>query len=147
MRQYQKSQRFLVPALTIPFPFLFCKAEDEGQPEPALTIPFPVNKFPNKIAPKVANNKLKNPRFCSFTSFWTVLETTFSKIFESSSARITFIIAFISSFEIIKVVVCKAEDKGWPDPNIFLCIPASDASVNPKEIKTLLADGLNYIFY
>ena len=34
-----------MPALTIPFPFLF--------PEPALTIPFPANKFPNKLAPKI----------------------------------------------------------------------------------------------
>ena len=45
--------------------------------------------------------------------------------------------SFISSFEIIKVVV--------PDPNIFLCIPASAAdaaAVNPKGIKTLLANGL-----
>ena len=34
-------------------------------------------------------------------------------------------------FEIIKVV--------FPDPKIFLCIPASaaDAAVNPKGIKTL----------
>ena len=44
----------------------------------------------------------------------------------------------ISSFNIINVVVC-------PDPNIFLCIPASAAdaaAVNPKGIKTLLANGL-----
>ena len=39
----------------------------------------------------------------------------------------------ISSFDIINVVV-------FPDPNIFLCIPASAAdvaAVNPKGIKTL----------
>ena len=50
--------------------------------------------------------------------------------------------SFISSFEIIKVV--------FPDPNIFLCIPASaaDASaVSPKGIKTLLANGLITFFY
>ena len=44
----------------------------------------------------------------------------------------------ISSFYIINVVV-------FPDPNIFLCIPASAvdaAAVNPKGINTLLADGL-----
>ena len=29
--------------------------------------------------------------------------------------------SFISSFEIIKVIVRKAEDEGRPDPNIFLC--------------------------
>ena len=49
--------------------------------------------------------------------------------------------SFISSFEIIKVV--------FPDPNIFLCIPASAANaaaVNPKGIKTLLANGLITFF-
>ena len=30
----------------------------------ALAIPF--NKFPNKLAPKVPNNLLKNPPSCSF---------------------------------------------------------------------------------
>ena len=36
-----------------------------------------------------------------------------------------------------------------PDPQIFLCIPASAADaavVNPKEIKTLLANGLITFF-
>ena len=50
----------------------------------------------------------------------------FSKIFESSSAWTIIILSFISSFEIIKVV--------FPDPNIFLWIPASPAdtaAVNP----------------
>ena len=50
-------------------------------------------------------------------------------------------IIFIFSFEIIKVVV--------PDPNIFLCIPASAAdaaAVNPKGIKALLANGLITFF-
>ena len=55
---------------------------------------------------------------------------------------------FISSFDIISVVVllCEAKGKGQcPDPKIFLCIPASAAyaaAVNPKGIKTLLANGL-----
>ena len=47
----------------------------------------------------------------------------------------------ISSFDIIIVVV--------PDPKIFLCIPASAAdanAVNPKGIKTLLANGLIAFF-
>ena len=53
----------------------------------------------------------------------------------------------ISLFDIISVVVlCEAEDEGrlWPDPNIFLCIPASAAdvaAVNTKGIKTFLANG------
>ena len=51
-------------ALTIPYPFLF--------PEPALTIPFPVNKFSNRLAPKVPHNILENPPFCSFVSFLIV---------------------------------------------------------------------------
>ena len=59
--------------------------------------------------------------------------------------------SLILSFDIISVVVFGAEDKakqeGWqqPDPKIFLCIPAyaaDAAAVNPKEIKTLLANSL-----
>ena len=49
--------------------------------------------------------------------------------------------SFISSFEIIKVVV--------PEPSIFFCIPASavDAeAVNPNGIKKLLANGLIIFF-
>ena len=49
--------------------------------------------------------------------------------------------SFISSFEIIKVVV--------PDPNIFLCIPVSAADAdafNSKGIKILLANGLITFF-
>ena len=66
-----------------------------------------------------------------------VLETYFSKILKSSRAWTIFIISVISSFEIIKVVV--------PDPNIVLGTAASAAdaaSLNPKRIKTLLANGL-----
>ena len=46
-------------------------------------------------------------------------------------------ISFISSFEVINVVV--------PDPNIFLWIAATvaAAAVNPKGIKAILANGLN----
>ena len=50
----------------------------------------------------------------------------------------------ISLFEIISVVLL------WPAPNDFLCIPASAAdaaAVNPKGIKTLLANGLITFFY
>ena len=42
-----------------------------------------------------------------------------------------------------------ADNKGRPDSKIFLCIPASvadDAAVNPKRIKTLLANGLITFF-
>ena len=62
---------FSESALTIPFPFLFPEPALTISflflfPEPALTIPFPVNKFPNKLAPKKANYIFKNPPFCSF---------------------------------------------------------------------------------
>ena len=49
----------------------------------------------------------------------------------------------ISLFEIISVVLL------WPDPIIFLCIPASAtdaAAVNPNGTKTLLANGLITLF-
>ena len=55
--------------ITLPSPALII-------PSPALIIPLPpVNKFPNKPAPSVPNNMLKNPPFCSFTSFSIVLPT------------------------------------------------------------------------
>ena len=45
-----------LPALTIP--------------SPALTLPFPpVNKLPNKLAPNVPSNILKNPPICYLVSF------------------------------------------------------------------------------
>ena len=55
---------------------------------------------------------------------------------ESFKAQTIFIMSFISSFEIIKLVV--------PEPSISFCIPASAADaagVNPNGIKTLLASG------
>ena len=48
----------------------------------------------------------------------------------------------MSLFDIISVVLL-------PDPNIFLCIPASAAAaaaVNPKRINTLLANGVITLF-
>ena len=59
--------------------------------------------------------------------------------------------SFISSFDIISIVLlCEAYSEGClPDPKIFLCIPASAAdaaAVNPKGIKTLLANGLITFF-
>ena len=46
------------PALTIQSPVLTV-------PSSALIIPFPpVNKFPNKLAPNVPSNILKNPPLC-----------------------------------------------------------------------------------
>ena len=62
---------------------------------------------------------------------------SFTNKSESSRDFFILIISSISSFDIIVVT--------FPDPNIFLCIPASAAdvaAVNPKGIKTLLANGL-----
>ena len=53
--------------------------------------------------------------------------------------------SFASSFDIISVAVLFC----LPDPKIFLCIPTSAADaavVNPKGIKTLLANGLITFF-
>ena len=50
-------------------------------PSPALIIPFPpVNKLPNKLAPNVPSNILKNPPLCSLVSFLIDLLTPFNKI-------------------------------------------------------------------
>ena len=49
-------------------------------PSPALIIPFPpVNKLPNKLAPKVPKRIPKNPSLCSIVSFSIVLVTPFTK--------------------------------------------------------------------
>ena len=74
---------FPLPARTIPLP--------------ALIIPFPVNKLPNKLAPNVPSNILKNPPLCPLVSFSIVLVTPFNKVPESSKASIIFIISFLSS--------------------------------------------------
>ena len=56
-------------------------------PPPALIIPLPlVNKFPNKLAPNVPNNMLKNPPFFFFTSCSIVLPTPFNKMPDFSKA-------------------------------------------------------------
>ena len=55
-------------------------------------------------------------------------------------------ISFISSLEIINVVIRRAKSQGRPNPNISLCIAASVAdatAVNPNGIKTLLANCLS----
>ena len=55
-------------------------------PSPAHIIPFPpVNKLPNKLAPNVPSNILKNPPFCSLVSFLIALLTLFKKIPEFSN--------------------------------------------------------------
>ena len=63
--------------------------------------------------------------------------TPFNNNHESSRDFTILIRSSISLFDIINVV--------FPDPNIFLCIPASAAdaaAVSPKGINTILANGL-----
>ena len=70
-----------LPARTIPSPLALVST----LPSPALTIPFPpVNKLPNKLAPKVPKGVLKNPPLCFLVSFLIVLLTPFNKIQEFS---------------------------------------------------------------
>ena len=115
------------PALTIPSTALTI-------PSPALTIPFPpVNKFPNKLAPNVPSNILKNPPLCSLVSFSIVLVTPFNKIPEFSNASIIFIISFISSCSIINLTL---------EPCIFFFSIADIAAVKPNSANTFLANGI-----
>ena len=90
------------------------------------------------------NNILRNPAFCSFSSFWTVSITPFNNKPESSRDFTILIISSVSLFYIISVAVLLF----W-DIKIFLCIAASAADaaeVNPKGIKTILANGLITFF-
>ena len=106
-------------------------------PPPVLIVPLPVNRFSNKIVPKVPNNIQRSPSFCSFALFLIVSLTPFINQPSSSRDLIYFMISIISSLKDINVVL--------PDPNIFLWIAASvaDAAVKPNGIKTLFANGLS----
>ena len=74
-------------------------------PSPALITPLPASIFPNKLAPSVESNILRNPPFCSFASSFIVSLTSFNSIPESSRDLNIFKMSFNSSFEIFKVVV------------------------------------------
>ena len=81
-------------------------------PSPALPVPLAVNQYHNKLEPNVPNNTLRHPSFCYLNSFSIVSVTPFIYKPDSSIDLIIFIIPFISSLEVIDVVL--------PDPNIFL---------------------------
>ena len=101
-------------------------------------VPLPVNRFPNKLSPKVPDSILGNSLFCSFASFLIVSLIHF--INNPDSSRAIFMILFISSLEIISVIK--------PDLNIALWIAAFVADAaggNPNGIRTLLANGLTTI--
>ena len=71
----------------------------------------PVNRFSNKLASNVPNNVLRNPTFCYFASFLIVLPTRFINKPDFSTNLTIFMISFVSSFEIINVVI--------PEPKMF----------------------------
>ena len=100
-------------------------------------MPLPVNRFPNKLAPKASNNIPRNPLFRSFASFLFVSLMPFINNPDSSRDLIIFMVSCTSLSEIINMVL--------PDPNIFLRIAASvaAAAVNPNGIKVLFANGLS----
>ena len=106
------SHSFQYPAHTITFPFLI--------PEPAPTISYRENKFPSKIVAKVPTIVPRNPLSYFFALFLIASVTPFGKISESSRVWTIFIMSFISSFEIIKVVAHEADDKERTEPCIFL---------------------------
>ena len=72
---------------------------------PALIVPLPVNRFPNKLAPNVSNNILRNPPFRSFALFLIVSLTPFINNPDCSRDLTIPMISIISSLESINVVV------------------------------------------
>ena len=78
-------------------------------------MPLPVNRHPNKLAPNVPNDMVRNLPFCFIISL-----TPFINKLDSSR----------DSLEIINFICA-------PDPQIFLCIPAfAAAAINPNGTKT-----------
>ena len=78
---------------------------------PALIVSLPTNRFPNMLASNVPKNILRSPPFCYFAACLIILLTPFVIKPGSSSDLTIFIISFISSLEIINLVL--------PDPIIF----------------------------
>ena len=96
---------------------------------------FFVHRLPSKEAPKVPRSIDRKPPLCSFASFLIVSLTPFNSTPESSRDLAIFKMSFISSFEIVKVIV--------PDPRIFLFIAASvddAAAVRPSIPNGLITD-------
>ena len=62
----------------------FFKRRSSSSFSPALITPLPASIFPNKIAPNVSNNILRNPPFSSFVSSFVVSLTPFNNNTESS---------------------------------------------------------------
>ena len=97
--------------VTVNLVFFLLPSDERTIPSPVRTIPFPpVNKFPNKLAPKVPKSIPKSPPLCYLVSFSIVLVTPFNKIPEFSKASVIFIISFMSSCSINNLT---------PEPCIF----------------------------
>ena len=83
----------------------------------------------------------RNPTVCTFASCSIDLLTTFIKKLDCSRDLAIFVISFISSFEIISVVI--------PDPYIWFLIAASVADVaaiNCNGMKILLVNVVSTFF-
>ena len=88
----------------------------------------PVNRFPNKLAPNIPNNLVKNPPFCSFASFWIVSLTQNNP--ESSINYFYDIFHFFSR---------DYSNKAGPEHFFKNHTSVADATaVNPNGIKTVL---------
>ena len=107
---------------------------------PLITL-LPPKIFPNSFAANAPNKIAKKPYFCSFASFSIVSLTPFINKPGSLRDLTIFKISFISSFEIISVVM--------PDPKNFFLTVASGVDVvfvYPNGIRTLSASGMSTFF-
>ena len=64
----------------------------------------PAKIFSNRLAPKVPNNMLKNPPFCSFVLFLIISVTPFNKILESSRAWTISLCHLFISLKLLKLL-------------------------------------------
>ena len=53
------------------------KVSDRSRPGRVANAPLPVNRFPNKLAPKTPNKIMESPPLCSFASILIVWLTPF----------------------------------------------------------------------
>ena len=88
-------------------------------PSRAIITPLSVNRFPNKLVPKVANNILRNLTVFSFPSFLIVFLTPFIHKPDSSNNLIIFKISIISSFGLISIVYFADSKERALNPKIF----------------------------
>ena len=96
-------------------------------------MPLPVNKFPNKLAPKVPNNISRNSPFCSFTLFLIVSLTP-----TVNSNCIKTLLAYgLSTFPIKGNPVCRNVLKSLPKNPLhcpILCNQVFDNFILAEEL-------------